>query len=165
MAEIYERPYVDSNVYIALLKGTKKEPVKAELAAEILHLAETGQFNVYASTFIEAEVIKAPGETSPLTPGQESTIATYFENDWIVWLEVDRLIAQEARRVARDFGMKPPDAVHVATALKAGCDQFLTWDEKLHKNEPNGRVVDGVTICEPHLTGRPARLWVDDAQS
>jgi predicted nucleic acid-binding protein len=160
MADVYQRPYVDSNVYISTLRGPKAEDEqKFRTSAEILHLAESGAFNIYASTFIEAEVIKAPGEAVPITSEQEAIIAAYFENDFIIWYDLDRLIAQRARQVARDHGMKPPDAVHVATALQARCDQFLTWDEKLHKG---GRVIDGLTICEPHLAGRPVRLFTED---
>lgn len=151
MANNYTKPYLDSNIYIATLKGpTTEDPQKVATSVDILALAEAGAFQIWASTFIEAEVIKAPGETSPLTPEQEQTIAAFLDRDFINWVEVDRLIAQKARQLARTFGMKPPDAVHVATALRAGCDQFLTWDDKLHKG---GLQVETVDLCEPHTTG------------
>lgn len=151
MADQYTRPYLDSNIYIATLKGPKAEnPAKVKTSADILALAESGAFQIYASAFIEAEVVKDPAESDPLTPEQEQKIAAYLDRDFIVWVEVDRLIAQKARQLSRAFGMKPPDAVHVATALRAGCDQFLTWDGKLHKN---GLQVESVHLCEPHTTG------------
>jgi predicted nucleic acid-binding protein len=157
MADPYIRPYIDANVYIAMLQGSSaKDPEKARISAEILYLGERGELSVHASTFIEAEVIKPPGEEKPITPEQEAMIEGYFDKDFIVWLEVDRVIARKARKLARDHGMKPPDAVHVATALRAGCDQFLTWDEKLHKG---GRNIEGLVICEPHLAGRQTSLF------
>lgn len=156
MAEAFTKPYLDANVYIALIKGPQTEdPQRVQLAAEIFQLAESGAFPVYASTFIEAEVIKPPGESSPLSPQQESKIEAYFDRDFIVWIELDRPIARKSRQLSRDFGLKPADAVHVATALRGGCDQFLTWDEKLHKS---GRTFETVYACPPHLTGRQASL-------
>jgi len=156
MAETFRKPYLDSNIYIATIKGPKTEdPHKVATSAAILDLAENGSFQIYASTFVEAEVIKAPGEPEPLTLDQERVIAEYLDREFIVWIEVDRLIAQKARQLARQFGMKPPDAVHVATAIRAGCDQFLTWDDKLHKD---GRQVESVYLCEPHTTGWQTNL-------
>jgi predicted nucleic acid-binding protein len=156
MADTFTKPYLDSNIYITTLKGPETEdPAKVTTSANILALAESGAFQIYASTFIEAEVIKAPGEAEPLTPEQEKTIADYLNREFIVWVEVDRLIAQKARQLSRTYGIKPPDAVHVATAIRANCDQFLTWDEKLHKG---GLQIETVYLCEPHTTGWQTRL-------
>lgn len=67
MVEAFNKPYLDSNLYIATIQGPQSEdPARVQLAAEIFQLAESGSFSVYASTFIEAEVIKAPGvSTAP----------------------------------------------------------------------------------------------------
>jgi predicted nucleic acid-binding protein len=159
MANQYIKPYIDSNIYIATLKGQETEDAaKVQTSANILALAESGAFQIYASTFIEAEVVKAPGESVPLTQAQEDIIAAYLDRDFIVWVEVDRLIARKARQLSRTFGMKPPDAIHVATALRAGCDQLLTWDGKLHKD---GLQVESVYLCEPHTIGWQTSLLGD----
>lgn len=157
MADQYERPYLDANVYISAIKGPGGEPAGwAETSQAILQLAEDGAFQVYASTLIHAEVIKVPGTEKPLTEQEEATIERYLEREFIVWLDVDLLVARDARRLSRAHGLKPPDAIHVATAIRAGCDQLLTWDEKLHKSE---RTIDSIVICEPHLTGRQTTLF------
>jgi predicted nucleic acid-binding protein len=157
MPETYTKPYLDANVYIAVIKGpTREDPEKVRTAAAILQLAEEGHFQVYGSTFVAAEVIKVPGDPAPLSAEQERVIVGYFQRDFMVLLELDLLTAEKARELARDHGLKPPDAVHVATAIRAGCDQFLTWDEKVHKG---GRTIEGVYICEPHVTGRPMPLF------
>jgi len=153
----FKRPYLDANVYIAAISGPQAaDPAKVQLAAEILQLAEQGMFQVFASTFIEAEVIKPAGSAVPLTQTQEGTIEAYFNRDCFVWIEVDRPIAQKARQIARDHsGFRPPDAVHVASALRANCDQLLTWDENLN-NKGAGRTIETLYICPPHLAGYQA---------
>jgi hypothetical protein len=40
------------------------------------------------------------------------------------------MIAERANRISRDTGIKPLDAVHVATGIIAGCDVFYTYDGK-----------------------------------
>lgn len=157
MANAFTRPYLDACVYITALAGPGTAPEnQVELAAEILYLAERGEYQMFASTFIEAEVIKAPGKP-PLSADQEALIASYFNRDCFVWIEVDRPLAQKARQLARQESLKPPDAVHVASALRAECDQMLTWDDKLNGNG-SGRTIEGLYICEPHLAGRQASL-------
>jgi predicted nucleic acid-binding protein len=151
MASQYSKPYLDSNIYIWTIVGPSSDPDKHGISAEILGLAEKGSFQLYASTFIEAEVVKAPDEP-PLSASQETKISAFFERAFFVWVEVDRLIAQKARQLVRDHQWKPPDAIHVATALRAGCDQFLTWDGKLRKNQ-DSYTVEGLEICVPHTAG------------
>lgn len=161
MADAFTRPYLDANVYIAAIAGPKGEdPAKVQLAANLLQLAEDGHYEVVASTFLAAEVIKSPGSPTPLDPQEESTIAGYLQRGFIVMYEVDMRIAEKARQLSRDFGLKPPDAVHVATAIRGGCDQFLTWDDKLHKG---GRMIESVYVCEPHLAGRQGTLFPANA--
>ena len=49
-------------------------------------------------------------------------------------IEVDREIGIEAHKLCRehaDFGLMPSDAVHLACAIRAGCDVLLTWDRPL----------------------------------
>ncbi len=68
MADVFLKPYLDANIYIATLKGPKQEdPERVRVSSGVLQLAENGEYQVFASALIEAEVIKAPGETSPLT--------------------------------------------------------------------------------------------------
>src|SRR5438552_10814472 len=105
MADPYTRPYLDANVYITAIKGpTSEDPGKVDLAANILRLAEEGRFQIFASTFLVAEVIKTPGDPSPLTPQQEATISRYFQRESIVLLELDILIAEKAREIAPEHG-------------------------------------------------------------
>jgi predicted nucleic acid-binding protein len=44
---------------------------------------------------------------------------------------VDVAIAERAAHLRSQYGLRTPDALHVATAIIAGCDAFLTNDKRL----------------------------------
>jgi PIN domain len=76
----------------------------------------------------------------------------YFRNPWIVLREVDRYTAEEAQELVWNYeSLKPKDAIHVATAVRAGVAYLDTYDEPLIRlNE---------TIGDPPLKiGRPGDL-------
>ena len=58
-------------------------------------------------------------------------IRDFFENDYIVIRNVDRLIAEKAGDIVRTHPIKPPDAIHIATALSSKCECLHTYDKKL----------------------------------
>ncbi len=153
MPEPFSRPYLDSSVYIAAIKG---EEGRADIAKRILNDARSGALQIVGSTFVIAEVIRGRAESAPLTPAQERVIDEYVFHDYITWVEIDVSLALDARRLARQHGLKPPDAIHLASALRGDADQLLRWDDKfrLAENERYGSVV----VCEPHLVGRPEHI-------
>ena len=154
MPKPFERPYLDSSVYIAAIVGEEVEPGKSDLSAQILELGRSGRFQVIASTFVFAEVIK-DRKRDALDPDQEALIDQYLSQDFITWVEVDLPIAKKARSLSRFQGLKPVDAIHVASALRARCDQFLTWDES---DFTDGTEIEGVDVHRPHLTEMPVQL-------
>jgi len=54
--------------------------------------------------------------TSPITP----------------W-PVSVTIAEQAARLRAQYRLRTPDAIHIATAMIAGCDAFLTNDRDLKR--------------------------------
>ena len=152
MVSAFKLPYLDSSVYIAALK---EEIGRVDIAKRILDDAKDGKLQVVASTFVIAEVIKG-NETGILTAEQERVIDDFFQHPFITWVELDMLVARDARRLARQHGLKPADAVHLASAIRGGADQLLRWDNgfRLKENE----TYEGVTVCQPHLVGRPEPL-------
>jgi predicted nucleic acid-binding protein len=155
MPKRFARPYLDSSVYIAAIKGEGHEPGKGELSSQILQLAQLGFFRVFASTFVLTEVIRSKG-CPPLSAGEESVIDAYLDRDFITWVELDVPLARHARDLARRYSLKPVDAVHLGSAIRVGADQLLAWDGDF----PFGASVDGVLIERPHLTDWPAQLGI-----
>jgi predicted nucleic acid-binding protein len=101
-----------------------------------------------------AEVIK-DNKQPPLSAAEEAAIDGLLHQPYIEWVEVDLVVAKAARNIARQHGLKPADAIHLASAVRGGTDQFLTWDTA---HFPEGAVLEGVTCTRPHLVGLPQSL-------
>ena len=87
-------------------------------------------YTITISALTFAEVHKKKGHEK-LTDTENGHLLKYFENEFIVFVEVDRFIAEEANRMCRRFAdnkLSPADAIHLASAVRAGCDCLLTWD-------------------------------------
>ena len=153
--EPFSRPYFDSSVYIAAIKGSDSEEPseRPPLARALLAEVASGEITVVASTFVVAEVIKDRNHPE-LSPEEEDKIDGFLTHESIVWVELDLALAREARRMAREFGLRPADAVHLASAKRGGADQLLRWDDRW----PGG-TFEGVVVCDPHNIGLQGSLF------
>ena len=147
----YRKPYLDSSVFIAWLKGEVEVGTgvdRGKIGTHIMNLAAKGEYLIYASAWSLAEVHKPRGGTA-LADDQDERILAFFENDFIRLIVVDRLIGEQANRLCRLYGLKPGDAVHLACALRAGCDVLLAWDGDLLKvSHPD------INIERPQMLGQ-----------
>jgi predicted nucleic acid-binding protein len=125
----YRRPYVDTSVYLAAIND---EVDRAPIAREIFEAASRGDISIVASTFVAAEIIRPRWEQAPLAEDKERIIDEVLPASRIIWVELDLPLAAEARRLARRHGLKPADAVHLASALRANCDILLRWNHRFH---------------------------------
>lgn len=153
MVETYRKPYLDSSVFIAWIKGEVAKGVDRRAVVDsILALAERGQFQIYTSALTLAEVHKPRG-TERLSDDLGDQILAYFEHEFIRIVDVDRNIAEQAHKKCREHAIYPNDAIHLACAMKAGCDVLLAWDDRFNKvKEPS------IRIEEPQMLPRQARL-------
>jgi predicted nucleic acid-binding protein len=73
--------------------------------------------------------------TRPYRDKDESRIANMeaFFRTRVQMLSVDDALVEMATELHRDFSLKTIDALHVATALRAKADVFLTRDAGLHR--------------------------------
>jgi predicted nucleic acid-binding protein len=76
-------------------------------------------------------------------------IDKFLMNSFTDWVEVDLLLAIEARKLARKHGLNPGDAVHLAAAIRAGCDYLVRWDRPWAAGN-----YSGVEVCEPFWFGQ-----------
>ena len=65
---------------------------------------------------------------------RRQAITEYIRNNMSVYIGYDKMeeVAREAKSIM-ETGIKPKDAIHVASAIIAGCDCFLTTDTRLLK--------------------------------
>jgi predicted nucleic acid-binding protein len=145
----YRRVYLDADVYLGLIKG---EPGRLEVARGLLNAGQDGRIEVVASTLIYAEVcghgdVRAAANQADV----DQKIESFFENGFIRWVEVDLVIAREARRLSRTHRLRGADAIHLASAIRASVDVLMTWN----KNDFSiGQMVEGVDVREPALIGQ-----------
>lgn len=159
MAEQYKKPYVESSVFIAWLKGECIPQTdatgavigtenRADVAKHILGLAEAGKFPVYTSSITIAEVHKGKNHDKPVQDG-DTRLVDFFRSGFLKVIDVDRSVSESAHQLCRKHGLKPYDAVHLACAVRAGCEVLLTWDSDLLNIQGCG-----IAISKPEALGQ-----------
>jgi predicted nucleic acid-binding protein len=128
------------------------------MCRNVISAAERNQIEIATSTLSFAEVCRDP---DLLKNQGEDKIAAYFENDYVLPVNLDRTVGELARALMRSvISLKPPDACHLATAALANVDEMHTFDPKLL--DLNGIIdkSDGtkLKICKSDPGGRPAPL-------
>ncbi len=155
------RIYWDACTWIAYINQEKEieRPDKTienrfEMCRAILDRAEQGKIEIVTSAFTLAEVCKLPNvDTSPL-----DRLPSFFEKSYILIVPVDMAVGLKSQKI-QDSGLvniKPPDAVHLASAQIASVSEFHTFDDKIlrldgHLTNLDGRVLK---ICKP-TEGKP----------
>lgn len=125
-AGLDRRRYWDSTNWISLL--AEDEESRAEICQNILNDMVAGKLTIVTSAWTLAEVIRR--RRSPGIPVDDDQIITDFfrQHDNLVIHDVTRSVAERARSLSREHGLRPADAVHLATALSSGADVFESWD-------------------------------------
>ncbi len=92
----------------------------------------------------------------------EGTVIQMFDRVWadtavVQLLEYNQLVAQDARALLRramtlGAGLKPADAIHLASAARLACHAFHTYEA--HKLTRYGSWIN-CPIVQPHVTQPP----------
>lgn len=116
----YNRPYDDqSQIKIAL---------EAQAKLHIQDLIRNGKADLVGSYTLDYEVSRNPFEM------RKRAIIRFIENNMKAYVGVERddVIAPMAKEIMKT-GVKEKDAFHVASAIYAGCDYFISTDIRLLK--------------------------------
>jgi predicted nucleic acid-binding protein len=102
---------------------------RGAMCRPVLDAAERGVIEIVVSAIALVEVL-ARNRTSEI---DDQRIRDFFDNDYILLVNVDKHLGEFARRLmlAGHPGLKPPDAIHLATACVANVDEFHTFDDTL----------------------------------
>ena len=151
MAKLYRKPYFHSDLFVAWMQTEADINAggdRSEIVDHIYRLARRGQFQIYTSSLTLAEVQR----------DNDDYLLTFLENEFFVIVDLDRTVGEEANRLCRQYNISPSEAVHLASADRAGCDVLLTWNAKLLEIE-HGRVATEGPIMVGQLS-----MEIDTAQ-
>ena len=149
MSGRYRKPYVESSVFIAFIKGEKDQGPKRDQDAKaifdtIIDNAKAGRFKIITSALTIAEVFKNK-KNPQLTEQQDEDLRPYFREDYIQIVEIDREVGERANELCRTLqadqpsgfkSLRPNDGIHIAAAEKAECDVVLAWDPDFISQAP-----------------------------
>ncbi|ODU68742.1 MAG: hypothetical protein ABT11_15545 [Novosphingobium sp. SCN 66-18] len=112
------------------LKGGRVED-RAILCNHVIDMATRKQVEIATSGLSLAEVCK----DEQVKREDGDVLADFFRNEYILIVPVDRYVGTLARELmqAGHPGLRPPDAVHLATAVIADATEFHTFDSALLK--------------------------------
>lgn len=124
-----ERRYWDSACFLAWFN---EEPGRVETCGSILQAMEAGAVELVTSAFTITEVLFPKGEKK-LGAELRQTVTEFFRKPQLIFVAVDRPLAEAAQRLVWDFNVRPKDAVHVASAIRAHAAVLETYDDGLTK--------------------------------
>jgi predicted nucleic acid-binding protein len=139
MPDAVARVYWDACVFLSFIEAN---PDRAPIIRELLTAADEGRLEIVTSTISLVEVAFHPTEKGDhqLSADVEERIRKLWAPPSPVKLaDVHVGIAEKARSLIRDAlsrgldGLKPLDAVHLATAGALGATAFQTYDDRIKK--------------------------------
>lgn len=124
----------------------------------VLAAAEKGAFEIVVSALALVEVISRNRAAGI----DDQKVRDYFDNEYILLVNVDKQLGDYARRLmlSGHAGLKPPDAIHLATACIANVKELHTFDRGLLALDGVIDKADGtrLIIKKPGMPAPPAPL-------
>ena len=117
---------VDTNILIYILEAN---PEFGAAALQLMELLESRGDDLCVSTLVFAEVSAYPG----MTDQQAAATCEAVHQMELAMQPLDEQILRLAGKLRRDHRLKLADAIHIASALAAKADYFVTNDVKLSK--------------------------------
>ncbi len=120
---------LDTSVFIYHLE--KRAPFEA-IVSKLLSSIESGDsFGVFASIGVLELLVR------PKKLGQASLVREYKELiatfPHLFLINLDEAIIEKSAELRAHYGIKTPDAIHIATAIVSGANFFVTNDRRLKK--------------------------------
>lgn len=84
--------------------------------------------------FATSELIRLECRVGPVRQGDALVLARYerfFANPALIWVPPSRRVFDLATELRARHRLKTPDALHLAAAIEAGCEEFWTNDQRL----------------------------------
>lgn len=141
--------YFDTSVYVAI---GLSEPGKADLAEVAVGQAQQGRNQGFISSLVVAEAVGCPrvrapqGESARVGQRKMKEVAEFLLKLNFTYGEGGMVVARWASELCREFDLRGPDALHLALALHANCDELHTFDGDLLKV---AKQAGAIVVTEP----------------
>lgn len=122
-----EKIYWDSDAFLGWLQ---EESGKVEKCDGVIQRAERGDVLIVTSALTLAEVLWMRGGPR-IAKEKADLVQRFFRRSYIRVYNVTRRISESAQTLVWDHGIKPKDALHVATALHLEASALETFDDDL----------------------------------
>lgn len=120
------RIFLDTNFFIYLIEDSGPRGARADY---LLRAFLTRKDEILASVMSLGEILVAPLQKGDFALAQQ--YRRIFHGRGVTLVPFLESSAEAFARIRIDRKIKPPDAIHLASAGTAGCDLFLTNDERL----------------------------------
>jgi len=121
MVEMATRTFLDTGVLISAWQGNPARQIKA------LTILSDSQREFISSPFVRLELI--PKATYHRNQNELKFYTEYFSNQVTEWIDDLSLLYTEGLKIGSKFGLKALDSLHIAAALIAKCDEFITSEK------------------------------------
>jgi predicted nucleic acid-binding protein len=115
---------------VAFLAHFQQEEGRVAQCQATLERAARGDVGIITSSLAIAECLWLRNHP-PIPKDRAEIVRRFFRHSYIRVRNVTRLTAESAQDLVWDHGIKPKDAIHVATALEAGLTILETFDHGL----------------------------------
>jgi len=131
MANNPELVYWDSCVFIDWLKRNGPYAVQERIdeIRPCVEAATGGKLVIVTSVLALSEVIYVNGKVQRVDHAMNMEIVHMFKQAIFAVRAVDAGIAETARNISRETGLKPADAIHLATCDKYRVPTMYTYDD------------------------------------
>ena len=126
--------YLDTS---AVIYSVERNEPYFTLLAPAWQQAEAGHFVLVCSELVVSEALVRPIRVGDAD--LEGAFRAVFAAPEVQLVATTRQIWEDTARLRAETGLKTPDALHAATALRAGCALFIT-------NDTDYRRVDGLSV-------------------
>ncbi len=134
------RIYWDACTWLAIVNEERDVPMgegkpnenRFAMCQSIIEGAERDEYEIVVSAFTLAEVCKSRTATSD----NPSKLPLFLDHEYILVMPVDKDIGLKAQALQTSglFGLKPADAVHIASAQRANVAEIHSFDGDLFSN-------------------------------
>ncbi len=127
--------YLDSCVLIYLHEGPTE--LASSLAGRLFPSISPPTLCVSELTRLECRVVPVRTRDAELLAEYDA----FFALPALLHVPLSRTVFDRATHLRADRGLKTPDALHLAAAIEAGCDEFWTNDLRLRGATDEVRIV------------------------